>query len=236
MPELYALTGTSMNSPSSENSTIAVDPLLDVLAREPVERAVQPDVLAAGEVLAEARAELEQRHDAAAALGPPRVERHDPREAAQERRLPGAVAAHHPDRFAGRDVQVEVAQRVDAARRAAGRATRTSSFSVRARSCTSRNERVARSSTISPRASPLTAPPPGRAPSAGRRARRARARSRPAHGDVREVGDVGRVARPQDRPDRVDERRDRVAPLEQVADQLVVADAREVLDRAGTAA
>ena len=45
------------------------------------------------------------------------------------------------------------------------------------------------------------------------------------------MGDVRRVTRPQDRPDRVDERRDRVPPLEQVADQLVVVDPGEVLDR-----
>ena len=79
-----------------------VDPLLDLLAREAVQRAVQQDVLAAGEVLAEAGAELEQRRDPAAALGPARVERHDAGEAAQRRGLAGAVAAHDAHRLARR--------------------------------------------------------------------------------------------------------------------------------------
>ena len=45
-----------------------VDPLVDRLPLEAVDRAVQVDVLAAGEVGVEARAELEQRADAAADL------------------------------------------------------------------------------------------------------------------------------------------------------------------------
>jgi hypothetical protein len=49
----------------------AIDTLLDLLAGEAVQRAVQVDVLAARELRAEAGAQLEQRHHAPAALGPP---------------------------------------------------------------------------------------------------------------------------------------------------------------------
>ena len=90
----------------------ALDPRLDLLAREPVQRAVQVDVLAAREVGAEAGAELEQRYDPPAAVGAPGVERHDPSEAAEQRRLARAVASHHPHRLARGDPQVDLAQRV----------------------------------------------------------------------------------------------------------------------------
>src|SRR5687768_10197750 len=75
-----------------------------------MQRAVQPDVLAPGEVLSEAGAQLEERDHPAAAVRSSRVERHDAGETAQKRRLPGAVAAHHPDGLARHDMQVEVPQ------------------------------------------------------------------------------------------------------------------------------
>ena len=93
-----------------------VEALADLRALQPVDRAVQEDVLAAGEVGVEAGAELEQRADPAAdgdaALG--RLD--DPGDQAQQRRLAGAVPADEPDRLARLDRERDVAQRQDVAR------------------------------------------------------------------------------------------------------------------------
>ena len=67
--------------------------LLDLAALHAEDRAVEVDVLAAGELLVEARPDLEQAADAAADLGPPGRRRRDPREDLQKRRLAGAVAS-----------------------------------------------------------------------------------------------------------------------------------------------
>ncbi len=84
--------------------------------REPVDRAVQIDVLAAGEVLVEARAELEQRGNPAAHLDAPGGRLDDLGDQPEKRRLAGAVPADQPDRLAGLDGQRDVAQRLHLAR------------------------------------------------------------------------------------------------------------------------
>ena len=90
--------------------------LADAGAREAVDRAVQIDVLAAGEVGMEARAELEQRRDPAAGLDPARGRLDDPGDEPEQRRLAGAVPADEPDRLAGLDPHGDVAERLDLAR------------------------------------------------------------------------------------------------------------------------
>ena len=70
-------------------------------AREAVDRAVQVDVLAPGEVGVEAGAELEQRRDAAAGLDAAARRLDDLRDEPQQRRLARAVTADEPDRLAG---------------------------------------------------------------------------------------------------------------------------------------
>src|SRR5205085_9489236 len=87
--------------------------LADVRALEPVDGAVEEDVLAAREVRMEPGAELEQRSDPPAGLGLPRARLDDPRKHAQERRLPGAVAADETDGAAGLDAERDVPQRDD---------------------------------------------------------------------------------------------------------------------------
>ena len=85
-------------------------------AREAVDRAVQVDVLAPGEVGVEAGAELEQRRDAAAGLDAAARRLDDPRDEPQQRRLARAVAPDEPDRLAGLDDDRDVAQRLHLAR------------------------------------------------------------------------------------------------------------------------
>src|SRR3989440_10679081 len=64
-----------------------VELLAEVRALEPVDRAVEEDVLAAGEIGMEARAELEQRTDATGHLDSARARLDDPGDQAQQRRL-----------------------------------------------------------------------------------------------------------------------------------------------------
>src|SRR5581483_7582539 len=89
--------------------------LAHACAREAVDRRVEVDVLAAGEVLVEARAELEQRCDAAAGLGLPARRLDDPRDEPEQRRLARAVPAYEPDRAAGLDGHGHVAERLHVA-------------------------------------------------------------------------------------------------------------------------
>ena len=96
-----------------------VQALLDLLLDEAVQRAVEEDVLAPGEVAPEAGAELELRDDLAAAGDAAGVQRHDPRQHAQRRGLARAVAPDHADGLARLDAQRDVAQRLHR-RRAAG--------------------------------------------------------------------------------------------------------------------
>ena len=95
-----------------------VHQLAHACAREAVDRAVQVDVLAAGEVGVEAGAELEQRRDAAARLDAPAGRLDDPRDEAQQRRLAGAVAADEADGVARLGRERDVAQRLHVARTA----------------------------------------------------------------------------------------------------------------------
>ena len=90
--------------------------------REPVQRAVEEDVLAAGEVAPEAGAELELRDDLPAARDAPGVQRHDPGQHAQRRGLARAVAPDDADGLARLDAQRDVAQRLHRRRAAAARA------------------------------------------------------------------------------------------------------------------
>src|SRR5262249_8698477 len=83
---------------------------------EPMDRAVEEDVLAPGQVGMEARAELEQRADAAAHDHLPGRRLDDPRDQAKERRLAGAVAADQPDGAPRLDPEGDVLQRNDLGR------------------------------------------------------------------------------------------------------------------------
>ena len=90
-----------------------VELLADRRAAEAVDRAVEVDVLAAGQVGMEARAELEQRADPPADGDAAGRRLDDSREQAQQRRLAGPVAADEADRAAGLDRERDVAQRDD---------------------------------------------------------------------------------------------------------------------------
>src|SRR5579884_1248083 len=88
-----------------------VELLADRRAAQAVDRALQEDVLAPGHLRVEPRAELEQRADASADGDVTRGRLDDPREQAEQRRLPGAVAAHEAERAARVDVERHVAER-----------------------------------------------------------------------------------------------------------------------------
>src|SRR5207244_73266 len=85
--------------------------LVDRPPFEAVERAVQVDVLAAGEVRMETGAELEQRRDSPIGLDAAGGRRDDPGDQAEQRRLPGAVSPDQADRVARLDRERDVAQR-----------------------------------------------------------------------------------------------------------------------------
>ena len=70
MPLEYRLTGVSRNVPTSANSTISSKRCVDLGAAQAVDRAIQVDVLAAGQIALEAGADLQQRRRAARAAGP----------------------------------------------------------------------------------------------------------------------------------------------------------------------
>ena len=98
-----------------------VHPLGDLGARQAVERPVELDVLAAGEVAREAGAELEQRDDAPAHLDPARVRRDDPGQHPQGGGLAGPVAPDQPHGLARSHAQRDVAQGLHRLRTAAAR-------------------------------------------------------------------------------------------------------------------
>jgi len=81
----------------------------DVGAREPEDRSVQVDVLAAGQLGVEPGAELEQGGDPAVADDRPVRGAQDPGDALQQGRLPRPVGTEEADGLAGRDLQVDVA-------------------------------------------------------------------------------------------------------------------------------
>src|SRR4051812_14518131 len=85
-------------------------------ARQTVDRSVQVDVLAAGEVGMETRAELQERRDSAAGLHVPRGRSDDPGHDPQEGRLAGAVASDETDRLTRLDRHRDISQRLDVAR------------------------------------------------------------------------------------------------------------------------
>src|SRR5688572_17899999 len=82
----------------------------DLGATHAEDRAVEVDVLAPGELLVEAGADLEQRPDAPGDVDPARGRRGDAREHLQQRALAGAVVADDAERLASRDLEVDVAQ------------------------------------------------------------------------------------------------------------------------------
>src|SRR5205807_3007836 len=90
-----------------------VELLTQVGALEPVNRPVQEDVLAAGEVRVKPGAQLEQRADASAHVDGAQAWLDDARDQAEQRRLPGAVAADEPDGPARLDAKRDVLERDD---------------------------------------------------------------------------------------------------------------------------
>ena len=94
-----------MKSPISANASIAGDRLVHLAPRDSEDRAVQVDVLAAGELRVEAAAELEQRGDAPARAHAARRRRQRAGDQLQQRRLARAVAADETDGLAARDAR-----------------------------------------------------------------------------------------------------------------------------------
>jgi hypothetical protein len=102
-----------MNSPSSEKAAMMLSNWRSIsVAVEPEQRGVQVDVLPAGQVGVEARAQFQQRADAAAHLDGARGRLHRPGDEAEDGGLARAVAADERHRLARPDrVQRHVAQR-----------------------------------------------------------------------------------------------------------------------------
>ena len=100
-----------MNFSSSANATISSKIASVSLLRQPEDRRVHEDVLAPGELVVEAGAELEQRGHAAPRddLAPRRLQ--DPGDALEQRRLAAAVVAEDADRRTRLDVEVDVLER-----------------------------------------------------------------------------------------------------------------------------
>ncbi|OLE01245.1 MAG: hypothetical protein AUG91_02215 [Actinobacteria bacterium 13_1_20CM_4_69_9] len=93
-----------------------VELLAQVRALEPVDRAVQEDVLTTRQVGMKAGAELQQGADAAADLDPAGGRLDDPRDQAQQRRLARAVPAHEPNGAARLDAERDAVERDDVGR------------------------------------------------------------------------------------------------------------------------
>jgi hypothetical protein len=92
-----------------------VELALDLGAAHAQDRAVQVDVLAAGQLRVEAGADLEQRADPPAQLGAALRRLGDPREQLQERALAGAVRADQAEHLALLHLERDVAERPDVA-------------------------------------------------------------------------------------------------------------------------
>ena len=88
-----------------------VEALLDAGGLDAEEGAGQADVLAAGQLGVEAGLDLDQRADIAADAHGAGVGVHHAGEQLEEGGLPGAVGADEPDRLAGRDGEIDVAER-----------------------------------------------------------------------------------------------------------------------------
>ena len=82
-----------------------------VLARQAEQRAVEVDVLPAGELRVDARPHLDERADPPADVDPAGVGVHDPGQDLQQRRLARAVDADQADRLARLDDEVDVLER-----------------------------------------------------------------------------------------------------------------------------
>ena len=109
-------TGRSIACSSSAKATISSKRSRIWRPLEPVDGAVQEDVLAAAEVGVEAGAELEQRADPAADGDAPGRRLDDPGDQPQQRRLAGAVAADEADGLTGLDRERDVVERLDVLR------------------------------------------------------------------------------------------------------------------------
>src|SRR5262249_34739265 len=83
---------------------------LDFRSLHVQDRAVEEDVLAAGELRVEAGADLEQRAHPAAESCMPGGGRRDPGEDLQQRALTGAIVADHAERLALRNLEVDLTQ------------------------------------------------------------------------------------------------------------------------------
>src|SRR5207248_2747157 len=92
-----------------------VHQLPDARPREPVDRAVEVDVLSAGEVGVEPGAQLQERRDPAAGLDPARGRLDDPRDQPEQRRLARPVTADEADSVARLDSERDVFERPDVA-------------------------------------------------------------------------------------------------------------------------
>ena len=93
-----------------ERDDVVVDPI-GVPPRQAEERGVEVDVLAAGEIGVEAGAELEERREPPSITDGAGGGSQDPRDALQQRGLPGAVVADQAQRGPLRDVERDIAKR-----------------------------------------------------------------------------------------------------------------------------
>src|SRR6266508_3853024 len=99
--------------PEPGESDDLVQLLTDVGALEPVNRAVQEDVLPSSQVWMEASAELEQRANPAAHVDPPGRRLDDSGDQTQEGGLTRSVPADQPDRATRLDSEGHITQRED---------------------------------------------------------------------------------------------------------------------------
>ena len=102
-----------MNFETPENSTMSSN-LRRISARAHAEdRAVQKNVLAAGQLGMKSGADLEQRADAAEQFALACRRPRDARQDLQQRALAGAVAADDADHFAAADLEIDAVERPD---------------------------------------------------------------------------------------------------------------------------
>ena len=110
MPLEYSFTGRSMNAPISANFSIAGKNALHFAPRNAQDFAVEEDVFAAGEFGIEARAQFEQRRDAAARDDAAAGGGQDAADDLKQRALAGAIGADDAEDFAALDGESDVAQ------------------------------------------------------------------------------------------------------------------------------
>ena len=110
IPEEYRFTGVSRNLLDLGERDDLVELALDLRPLHAQDRAVEVDVLAAGQLRVEAGADLQQRRDPPAQHGPPVGRLGDPAEDLQQRALARAVAADQPDHLAARSRRSETSR------------------------------------------------------------------------------------------------------------------------------